>query len=167
MQKVGETMETSNEAGSEGTHGGHAEIFIDQSRHRSTNPTTGEALYRLGAVVAGLELYREVRGDREDQPIPNGPETVHLTEFEHFHSGPPKEVKIIVNARKKEVPGPKIVFDEVVALAFNPVPSGPNIVITVTYRHGPQQNREGVLSKGESIWIKNEMVFYVKATDRS
>jgi hypothetical protein len=108
-----------------------------------------------------------VRGDREDQPITNGPETIHLKEFEHFHSGPAKEFTIVVNARKKQVKGPTITFDQAVALAFNPVPNGPNIVITVTYRHGPHQNPEGILAEGESVRIKNEMVFHVKATDRS
>jgi hypothetical protein len=160
-------VETINKAGNEEGSKEQVEIFIDQSCHHSPNPTTGEALYRLGRVAAGLELYREVRGDREDQPIANGPETIRLTEFEHFHSGPAKELTIIVNARKKQVPGPKITFDQVVALAFNPVPSGPNIVITVTYRHGPRQNPEGILAEGENVWIKNEMVFHVKATDRS
>ncbi len=150
-------------------HHGHVEIFIDQRRHESPNPTTGEALYGLGKVQAGFELYREMRGDREDQAVPNGAEPFHLTEFEHFHSGPAqaREFTIIVNGRQKEVTPKELTFDEVVALAFNPVPSGPNVVITVTYRHGPHQNPEGVMSKGERVWIKNEMVFNVKATDRS
>ncbi|MGH9616993.1 MAG: multiubiquitin domain-containing protein [Acidobacteriaceae bacterium] len=153
----------------QGKHPQHVEIFVDQKQHKSPNPTTGEALYGLGEVPAGFELYREVRGDREDQPIADGPEAIHLTEFEHFHSGPArsKEFTIIVNARKKEVASKELTFDEVVALAFNPVPSGPNIVITVTYRHGPRENPEGILAKGERVWIKNGMVFNVKATDRS
>jgi hypothetical protein len=147
----------------------HVEIFIDQLRCDSPDPTTGESLYRLGAVTSGLRLYREVRGDREDKAVPNNREPIHLTEFEHFHSGPPteKDFTIIVNARTKQAPGPQITFSQVVALAFNPVPSGPNIVITVTYRHGPHQNPTGILADGETVWIKNEMVFHVKATDRS
>jgi len=160
-------MEIVNNAGNQEGSKAQVEIFIDQSRHHSPNPTTGDVLYKLGRVAPGLELYREVRGDREDQPITNGPETIHLKEFEHFHTGPAREFTIIVNSRKKQTPGPKITFDQVVALAFNPVPSGPNIVITVTYRHGPHQNPEGILAAGESVWIKNEMVFHVKATDRS
>jgi len=160
-------METVNTQGNPEESKGEVEIFIDEDRHHSPNPTTGEALYRLGGVAVGLELYREVRGDHEDPPIANGLETIHLREFEHFHSGPAKETTIIVNARKKQVIGFKIMFDQVVALAFNPVPSGPNIVITVTYRHGPHQNPEGILAAGESVWIKEEMVFHVKATDRS
>lgn len=144
-------------------HSRELEIFIDQKRHHSPSPTTGAALYRLGGVPAGFELYRE------DEPIANEPEHVHLQEFEHFHSGPAraKEFTIIVNARERKVSSKDLTFDEVVALAFNPVPSGPNIVITVTYRHGPHQNPEGILAKGEKIWIKNGMVFNVKATDRS
>jgi hypothetical protein len=147
----------------------HVEIFIDQRRYESPDPTTGEALYRLGGVTSGLKLYREVRGDREDKPVPDNQQPIHLTEFEHFHSGPAAkgDFTIIVNARKKEAQGPEITFNQVVALAFNQVPTGPNIVITVTYRHGPHQNPDGILANGESVWIKNEMVFHVKATDRS
>ncbi len=51
----------------------------------------------MGHVPAGLELSREVRGNRDDPPIPNAAETVHLKEDEHFHSGPPREITIIVN----------------------------------------------------------------------
>ena len=162
-------MENNEHSEQHERHHGHIEIFIDQTRHESPNPTTGEALYRLGEIPTGLELYREVRGDREDQPVPSESEPIHLTEFEHFHSDPAqaKEFTIIVNGRKRVVASEELTFDEVVAFAFNPVPSGPNIVITVTYRHGPLENPEGVLAKGERVWIKNGMVFNVKATDRS
>ena len=79
-------------------------IHIDEHRYESPNPTTGEALYKLGRVSPGLVLYREVTGDREDQVIPDGRETVHLKEDEHFHSGPPenKGVTIIVNGERHE-----------------------------------------------------------------
>ena len=50
--------------------------------------------------------------------------SVHLKEDEHFHSGPPKEYHIIVNGRKKEVSTKTLSFDQIVALAFNPVPAG-------------------------------------------
>ena len=43
----------------------HMRIHIDQKEYESPNPTTGEALYILGNVQPGLELYREVRGDKE------------------------------------------------------------------------------------------------------
>ncbi len=144
-------------------------IHIDEKRHESPNPTTGEALYKLGGVAAGLELYREVSGDREDRAIKNGPEMVHLKEDEHFHSGPPekKEITIIVNGRKKEETADELSFDQVVALAFNPVPTGPNIMFTITYRHGPHENQDGSLLEGGTVKIKNGMVFNVTPTDKS
>ena len=68
----------------------------------------------LGKVPAGLELYREVTGDKEDKPIENGPEIVHLKEDEHFHSGPPKTYTIYVNGQKKVVTTKTVTFDQIV-----------------------------------------------------
>jgi len=97
-------------------------IHIDQHKYESPNPTTGAALYILGKVASGLELYREVTGNHEDQPIDNGPEIVHLKEDEHFHSGPPKTYTIFVNGQKKTINKKMISFAEVVALAY-PTPA--------------------------------------------
>jgi hypothetical protein len=52
-------------------------------------------------------------------------------------------------------------------LAFNPVPTGPNIVFTVTFRKGPLENPEGTLTPGETVEIKDGMIFDVTATDKS
>src|SRR5271166_2764374 len=93
-------------------------IHIDQNPYESPNPTTGEALYILGEVPVGLELYREVTDDKEDQPVENGPDTVHLKEDEHFHSGPPKVYTIYVNGQKKEVTTKRLTFADIVALAY-------------------------------------------------
>jgi hypothetical protein len=78
-----------------------------------------------------------------------------------------KRFKIIVNARSKEVTGDEQSFEQIVALAFNPVPTGPNIVFTVTFRKGPRENPEGTLTPGETVEIKEGMVFDVTATDKS
>lgn len=144
-------------------------IHIDEKQYESPNPTTGEALYLLGNVPAGLELYREVTGDREDPPVTRGPEEVHLKEDAHFHSGPPrrKEYTVIVNGRKKVVQTSTLSYDQVVALAFDPVPVGPNVLFSVTFSHGPHENREGTLTQGETVQIKNEMIFNVSQTDKS
>jgi len=142
-------------------------IHIDEKRYESPNPTTGEALYKIGAVALGLELYREVSGDKEDTTIENGPETVHLKEDEHFHSGPPKEFTIIVNGRKKEVPTKTLSFDQLVALAFNPVPVGPNVMFEITYRRGPHKKPEGTLTESGTVRIKDGMIFDVTETNKS
>jgi hypothetical protein len=144
-------------------------IHIDQKRYESPNPTTGEALHKLGNVAPGLELYREVSGDREDRPILNGQQTVHLTEDEHLHSGPAerKDFRIIVNGRQKVVTTRELSFKEIVALAFNPVPTGPNVLFTITYGHGPHANPEGSLLEGGTVKIKEEMIFNVRHTNKS
>lgn len=54
-------------------HSNEARIHIDQEPRHSPNPTTGAALYLLGKVQPGLELFREVTGDREDPEVTNGP----------------------------------------------------------------------------------------------
>src|SRR5580692_11504019 len=97
---------------SEHEHKHEVKIFIDQHAHQSPNPTTGAALYALGKVEPGLELYREVTGDREDPEVLNGPEVIHLKEDEHFHSGPPKVYHIIVNGRKKEASTKILTFNQ-------------------------------------------------------
>ena len=152
---------------SEREHKHEVRIHIDENRYESPNPTTGEALYKLGNVAPGLELYREVTGDREDREIENGLETVHLKEDEHFHSGQPEEFTIIVNGRKKEVSTKTLSFDQIVALAFSPVPVGPNVMFTITYRKGPHKNPEGTLTEGGSVRIKDGMIFDVTETNKS
>jgi hypothetical protein len=142
-------------------------IHIDQQRHESPNPTTGEALYRLGKVATSNDLYREVEGNREDQPVWDGGEEITLREDEHFHSGTAKQITIIVNGRKKEVSHRVLSFMQVVALAFDPVPSGPDWVFTVTYRKAASKPHEGTLTQGQHIQIKSGTVFNVTATNRS
>jgi hypothetical protein len=142
-------------------------IHIDQHRHESLSPTTGEALYQLGKVAVGNDLYREVEGNREDQPVWDAGEEIHLREDEHFHSGPAKQITIIVNGRKKEVTQRVLSFTEVVALAFDPVPSGPDWVFTVTYRKAASKPHDGTLTQGEHIKVKNGTIFNVTATNKS
>lgn len=63
-----------------------------------------------------------------------------------------KSTSVIVNGEQKEVPPPKkLSFNQVLALAFDPVPTGENFLFSVTYRNGPRQNPEGILSEGETV----------------
>jgi Multiubiquitin len=143
-------------------------IRIDEERYESPNPTTGEALYRLGHVKHGLKLYREVRGDREDPAIENGPEIVHLKEDEHFHSGKPEGVTIIVEGTPHEWDKPEISYVEVVTLFDPTYPQHPETTYSVKYRNGPSPNPEGVLSPGSKpVNVKDKMVFNVSKTGQS
>ena len=87
---------------------------------------------------------------------------------EQEKSGDKKTVVIIVNGRPKEVTGKALTFEEVLNLAFNDdPPTGPNIVITVTFSRGEDSRKEGSLLPGESVKVKKGMVFDVTATDKS
>jgi hypothetical protein len=152
---------------SEEQHKHEVRIHIDQHKYESPNPTTGAALYALGNVAAGLELYREVTGDKEDKPIENGPEVVDLREDEHFHSGPPRAFTIYVNGQKKAVTGKVQTYEQIVALAFPVPPTGTNILYTVSYEDGPPANPQGSLMEGQSVKVKDGMIFNVTATDKS
>lgn len=76
-------------------------------------------------------------------------------------------VTIYVNTRAKEWPKEKISFEQLIKLAFENPPTGENIVFTVTYRNGPHNKPEGNLSPGESIKVKDGMIFDVYYTDKS
>ncbi|MBX5167029.1 hypothetical protein HJB87_26860 [Rhizobium sp. NZLR4b] len=140
-------------------------IHIDREKYSSPTPTTGEALYKLGDIGPHKELYREVPGDGEDQLVPRDNARLDLKQDEHFYSQ--KAVTIVVNGEAKETSEIRLSFDEAIALAFGSAPTGPNIVFTIAYRKGPAQNPKGTLVKGETVKIKNGMVFDVTATDRS
>ena len=144
-------------------------IHIDQKPYESPNPTTGEALYKLGHVPPGYDLFREVRGDREDLVVENDAEPIHLREDEHFHSGPaqPRRFTIIVNGQKKVVTTRTVGFAEIVKLAFSTPPNGGNILYTVSYEDGPRVNPQGSLKEGQTVKVKNGMIFNVTATDKS
>ena len=150
-------------------HPRQVRVHIDQRPYHSPTPTTGAALYILGRVEPGLTLYREVRGDQEDSEVKNdnaGP--FHLRDDEHFHTGRGQtEVTIFVNGRRRSVAAGMLSYEQVVALAFDPVPTGPDIVFSVTYRRGPRANPEGDVSPGGTVELKNGMVFNVTPTNRS
>ncbi len=77
------------------------------------------------------------------------------------------DFEIIVNGRKKEVKEAEESFAQIVALAFNPVPTGPNVMFTITYRKGPRENPEGALTEGATVDIKDGMIFDVTETVKS
>lgn len=86
---------------------------------------------------------------------------------ENKDQGHEKEFTIIVNGREKTVTAGELSFAEIVALAFDSPPTGPYIVFTVTYRRGQGNKPEGTLIEGETVKIKEGMIFNVTATDKS
>ena len=86
---------------------------------------------------------------------------------ENKSEGHNKEFSIIVNGRQKVVTTKEMSFADIVALAFDNPPTGPNIVFTVTYRKGEGNKPEGTLVPGGTVKIKDGMIFNVTATDKS
>lgn len=76
-------------------------------------------------------------------------------------------VTVVVNGQQKTVEKEDLTFNEVVALAFDPVPTGENTMFTITYRRGHGNKPEGTLTEGESVKAKEGMIFDVTATDKS
>lgn len=76
--------------------------------------------------------------------------------------------KLIVNLEEKDWNEQKISYEQVTHLAFpNPPPPGIVITYTVEYERGPHENPAGSLTKGQSVYVKNKMVFGVTETGRS
>jgi hypothetical protein len=88
-------------------------------------------------------------------------------ENKNEEKGHNKKFTIIVNGRQKVVTKDELSFDEIVALAYDNPPSGENIVFTITYRRGHGHKPEGTLVQGETVKIKEGMIFNVTATDKS
>lgn len=76
-------------------------------------------------------------------------------------------VRIIVNTREKEWDKETISYREVVILAFGSYSEDPLVRYTVNYSKGPKENREGSLTQGQSVLVKNEMIFDVTESNKS
>jgi hypothetical protein len=74
---------------------------------------------------------------------------------------------LIVNLEEKLVTKKKQSFDDIVKLAYPTPPSGNEISYRVGYRKGPPANPKGSLVEGESVKVKDGMIFDVAATDKS
>lgn len=81
----------------------------------------------------------------------------------------PKDDTIIVNGRSKSIPKKtkELTFSEVVDLAYENPPTGPNTIFTITYRRGKGDKPKGSLVKGEEVKIKDGMIFDVRSTNKS
>ena len=144
-------------------------VHIDEKVHLSSNVTTGQALYNLGNVVAGRQLYREVEGNHEDAPVFRDGEIFELKQDAHFHSSDQlfKGYEIFVNTLAKVVLTRLVTFNEIVDLAFNPRPRGSNQEFTVLFRNAAGRHSQGTLAPHHAVKVKNGTIFDVTPTNRS
>ncbi|MBL9187489.1 MAG: multiubiquitin domain-containing protein [Opitutaceae bacterium] len=130
---------------------------------------SGAALQALAKTAPDQSIFLEVRGGT-DRLIEPG-DLVDLTApgIERFITGPKPIVtyEIIVNSRPHLVPGPRVTFEQVVALVF-PGPHGPNIVFAVTYRHAESKPHASEMGPGSTVEVKRKgTIFNVTKTDKS
>lgn len=85
---------------------------------------------------------------------------------EQQREGHDKTFNIIINGRPREFPGKEISFQQVVELA-NLGGGGENIVFTVTYKRGEGHKPEGTMVEGDTVKVKDGMIFNVTRTDKS
>lgn len=79
---------------------------------------------------------------------------------------PKKLVTIIVEGTPHEWPKDEITYSEVVTLEDPQYPQHPDRVYSVTWERGHGE-KEGKLSRGGSVKVKEGMVFFVKDTGES
>ena len=111
-------------------------------------------------------LFRDIDGSR-DEAI-DDEEVVTVAFGAEFYTR--RRFYIVVNGREKtrrDLDDRDLTFDEVIELAFDNPPSGPQVMFSVSYRNGPPNRPSGTLVAGESVRARTGMVFNVTATDKS
>ena len=78
-----------------------------------------------------------------------------------------KNYDIIVNGRQNTVSSDQVTFDEVVKLAFDPIPSDPKIIFHVLYSNSAGRPPSGKLFAGGTVKVKDGTVFNVSKTKKS
>jgi hypothetical protein len=130
---------------------------------------TGRTIKRLVDKDDGdIELLLE----REDQPdkLIGDEEQVRLAAdgVEKFKTRPAKvTITIIVEGTAHEWHKKKISYAEVVTLEVPDYAQHPEITYSVKFANGPANRPEGTLAKGESVRVKDGMVFSVSETGQS
>ncbi|MBE7204231.1 MAG: multiubiquitin domain-containing protein [Parafilimonas terrae] len=141
----------------------------------------GEARVLWGrAHIAGADLYTLAKPGPDDGvflDVPGGTDRLVDPAHPFDLSGPgverflvaprpPVQTEIVVNARARTVPGNRVTFEQVLALAF-PGQAQPNVVFTMTYRHAAATPSAGELAAGGAVDVKQGTTFNVTRTVQS
>ena len=78
-----------------------------------------------------------------------------------------KTYKIIVEGTPHEWPEEEISYTAVVTLEVPDYAQHPEVTYSVTYKEGPRNKPEGILSPGASTKIREGMIFNVTRTGES
>lgn len=93
--------------------------------------------------------------------------SVEESKLKNDPPGQNKEFHIVVNGDPHIWNEKKISFVQVVKLAFQVYEDHPNVVYSVTYKRGDDSKPEGSMVKGDSVVVKNKMLFHVSKSGES
>ncbi len=112
------------------------------------------------------ERRAEAREDQAEAALHEAVDELNRVEHEE-----PREAEIIVNGRKRTVPGDVVSFEELVKIAYPDGPTKPNVKYTITYRNAAQVPPVGELNVGGKVKVKikghGETSFNVTETVKS
>ncbi len=82
---------------------------------------------------------------------------------------PDKNIVVLVNGTEMTIDKKQkqFTYEEIVKLAFGSYDGSTNTIYTVVYSRGPNENIKGTLVKGQSVKIKDGMVFNVGKSNKS
>ena len=143
-------------------------FIVDDHWEMSIQPQqTGGTLRSLLSVAESVALLRDFESPSDQR--------IDRDEIVAFADGPvfitrkrrPNEITIIVEGTPYEWEREVITYAEVVTLFDPNYPQHPEIIYSVTYKKGPSNKLEGILSPGASVKVKEGMVFNVSPTGQS
>lgn len=129
----------------------------------------GKRIRHQGGIPPDHEIYLQIEAPWENELIEDDT-WVNLARpgRENFISkAVTVDIVLLVNSRPKPWKKRKITFEEVVALHYGSYDLNPQISYSVTYKNGPKENPEGIMSAGQTLIVKNKMSFHVSRTNQS
>ncbi|MCW3116850.1 MAG: hypothetical protein JWM28_932 [Chitinophagaceae bacterium] len=152
-------------------HTGHVLPFtVDGTRFEwEKQYINGEEIRKLAGLSDHSSLWLKIDEPWDDEVIGNTT-LIDLArpEVEHFISTErEKVVTIIINGTPFKWDKKEISFREVIEKAYGTYIDSPTMVYTAGYEDGPKKNPEGEMKKGQSVFVKNKMIFHATCTDKS
>jgi hypothetical protein len=119
----------------------------------------------LKQAIEHLERAEDLLGHVRDEEVRAEHEIEEALEEVEQAEEDGREFKIIVNGRPKVVSPKKQSYRDIARQAY-PDADFSKFLYTITYFNG-EGGREGDLVEGETVKVKNEMVFNVRRSDKS
>jgi hypothetical protein len=130
---------------------------------------SGRQIRHQGNIPPNKEIFLLIEEPWEDEPVDNH-DLINLAlpgKEKFISKDHTVSIILIVNGEPKEYTGKTITFKQVVLLAYPVYDPSPNKVYTVVYKRGPIQNPQGSMVEGQTIRVKNKMIFNVTETTKS